>query len=198
MGILAAAGYLPPCDLQDFEFLGELGLSGKVRGVSGVLPSAIALGKGRRLIVPADNLEGASLADASRVHPIQRLMDVRAYLSGQVDFEAHTRNSQASKPEMHQIGAPNSRACSRQVERAGKLNRDLSTRELERDCALKSAERKYLTGAAETLKLSARGCHRTLKVARTIADLEDETRISRAHLSEALGYKSLEERTNWQ
>jgi magnesium chelatase family protein len=46
-----------------------------------------------------------------------------------------------------------------------------------------------LTKAAETLKLSARGYHRVLRVARTLADLGGEARISRVHVAEALGYR---------
>ena len=44
------------------------------------------------------------------------------------------------------------------------------------------------------MHLSPRGCERLLKVARTIADLEGSQRIQKAHLSEAAGYRSLEEK----
>ncbi len=46
-----------------------------------------------------------------------------------------------------------------------------------------------LRHAADTLGLSARGFHRTLKVARTIADLEGSSTVSRAHVAEALSYR---------
>jgi magnesium chelatase family protein len=48
-----------------------------------------------------------------------------------------------------------------------------------------------LTKATETLKLSARGYHRVLRVARTLADLGGEAQITRAHIAEALGYRRL-------
>lgn len=46
-----------------------------------------------------------------------------------------------------------------------------------------------LRQAADTLGLSARGFHRTLKVARTIADLDGEDRVGRMHVAEALSYR---------
>jgi len=49
--------------------------------------------------------------------------------------------------------------------------------------------RMLLQTAAERLGLSARGYHRVLKVARTIADLEDVNAIAPAHIAEALRYR---------
>ena len=46
-----------------------------------------------------------------------------------------------------------------------------------------------LRRAAETLALSARGFHRTLRVARTIADLDAAEQVTRAHVAEALSYR---------
>ncbi len=46
-----------------------------------------------------------------------------------------------------------------------------------------------LTRAAETMRLSARGYHRVLRVARTIADLESVKQIARSHIAEALSFR---------
>ncbi len=46
-----------------------------------------------------------------------------------------------------------------------------------------------LRHAAETLKLSARGFHRTLRVARTLADLDGMETVGACHVAEALSYR---------
>ena len=58
------------------------------------------------------------------------------------------------------------------------------------DVAAPDAEgRKLLTEAAERFKLSARGYHRVLRVARTLADLEASDAVKRIHVAEALSYR---------
>ncbi len=52
---------------------------------------------------------------------------------------------------------------------------------------------KLLRDAAETMRLSARGYHRVLRVARTLADLDGMDKIGRLHLAEALSYRALAE-----
>ena len=47
--------------------------------------------------------------------------------------------------------------------------------------------------AADAMRLSARGYHRVLRVARTLADLDGAEKIGRLHLAEALSYRALAE-----
>ncbi|MFN4088471.1 MAG: YifB family Mg chelatase-like AAA ATPase [Alphaproteobacteria bacterium] len=60
---------------------------------------------------------------------------------------------------------------------------------LETAAALDAAGRRLLTEAAERLRLSARGWHRVLRVARTLADMEGVDAIARIHVAEALSYR---------
>ncbi|HEY4944103.1 MAG TPA: hypothetical protein VII56_21925 [Rhizomicrobium sp.] len=54
-----------------------------------------------------------------------------------------------------------------------------------------AAGAKLLTQAAEAMRLTARGYHRVLRVARTIADLVGAERVARPHIAEALSYRRI-------
>jgi magnesium chelatase family protein len=71
-------------------------------------------------------------------------------------------------------------------------NAQMTPRDLERFCALTPRGRELLSGAVERLGLSARAIARVLKVARTIADLEESEEIAPSHLAEAIQYRSLD------
>lgn len=77
-----------------------------------------------------------------------------------------------------------------QQNRAKKANGLLSNNEIKDFCALDSAGKKIMQSAIEKLNLSARGFYRILKVARTIADLDNVEKIKVSHLSEALGFRA--------
>lgn len=70
-----------------------------------------------------------------------------------------------------------------------RFNADMGAAEVERFCRLRTEERKYMERMFSAMHLSARGYHRILKVARTIADLEGDDRIREEHLSEAICYR---------
>ena len=79
-----------------------------------------------------------------------------------------------------------------QLQRAGKINAHLTSKEIERDCKLEEKDALFLENALTKLGLSVRAYHRILKVSRTIADLEGETQIHQRHLAEALGYRAMD------
>ena len=72
------------------------------------------------------------------------------------------------------------------------LNSRMSTRLLRRHCQLDAAGQELLRNAMETLGLSARAHDRILRVARTIADLDGSDEVREGHVSEAIGYRTLD------
>ncbi|MBV9556456.1 MAG: YifB family Mg chelatase-like AAA ATPase [Pseudolabrys sp.] len=70
-------------------------------------------------------------------------------------------------------------------------NAQVSGSILEEVARLDAAGKKLLKDAADAMQLSARGYHRVLRVARTLADLDGAETVGRVHLAEALSYRAL-------
>ena len=77
----------------------------------------------------------------------------------------------------------------RQLQRQGCANAQLDPTGLREHCRLADEDAHWLEQASERLGMSLRAAHRVMKVARTLADLEGQPRIVRAHLAEALQYR---------
>ncbi len=75
-------------------------------------------------------------------------------------------------------------------------NAQMSSRLIREHCTIDTAGKALLKKAMEKLGLSARAYDRILRVARTIADLEQEANIQSYHLAEAIQYRSLD-KNNW-
>ena len=65
----------------------------------------------------------------------------------------------------------------------------MKVQDIKKFCQLDEKSQNLLKNAAMQLNLSARAYHRVLKLARTIADLENSTQIHPQHLAEALQYR---------
>jgi magnesium chelatase family protein len=74
-------------------------------------------------------------------------------------------------------------------------NAGLSGRSLSEHCRLGSEEHDFLERAVNALGLSARAFTRVLRIARTIADLAEESQITRPHLAEAINYRTLDRKS---
>lgn len=83
-------------------------------------------------------------------------------------------------------------ARNQQLSRQERLNHQLKTSALEKHCKLSDPLTAFLSQAMNRLKFSNRATHRILRVARTIADLDNSPQIKQHHLIEAIGYRTLE------
>lgn len=84
-------------------------------------------------------------------------------------------------------------AHERQYQRQGVLNCAVKANELLSVCQLSDDDHEFLVTAIEKLKLSHRAYHRTLRLSRTIADLDQQQHVQQKHIAEAMGYRALDQ-----
>ncbi|HEX4986958.1 MAG TPA: YifB family Mg chelatase-like AAA ATPase [Burkholderiales bacterium] len=90
LGILAASGQVPAGRLGDYEFAGELALTGELRAIRGALAMTYgAHREGRAFVLPADSAAEAALVRAATVLPAATLLAVCAHLAGREPLAAH-------------------------------------------------------------------------------------------------------------
>lgn len=106
-------------------------------------------------------------------------------LGGQDSGAGQSVNSQAARQQVI-------KARERQLKRQGKINARLSVKELQRVCQLGQQEKGLLTRLGDRLGISARALHRTLRVARTLADLDASEPVLKKHLAEAVQLRRLD------
>ncbi|WP_107687770.1 YifB family Mg chelatase-like AAA ATPase [Neisseria wadsworthii] len=80
-------------------------------------------------------------------------------------------------------------ARSRQLNRQGKTNAQLSVTELDEKAMISEEAKKALGDLIEKLSLSARSFHRIMRVARTLADLNDDETVNRQHVLRAVSFR---------
>jgi magnesium chelatase family protein len=96
--------------------------------------------------------------------------------------------SKNKKEESHKYKSLISTTREAQIKRSRKLNNSLTTKEI-KEWKINDEIKNLLNTASEKIKLSPRGYYKTLKVARTIADIENSNEIKKGHILEALQYR---------
>jgi magnesium chelatase family protein len=98
-------------------------------------------------------------------------------------------SDQKSADKMKQLVATARNCQAKRYGNGQKLNAAMSNQDIKQHAQLSPAAKQLLDMAAQRLDISARSYMRSLKVARTIADLENSTTIEPVHVSEALQYR---------
>ena len=120
--------------------------------------------------------------------PLLDRIDIRIELARLPSSELVTARRDGERSE--QVGVRVRAARGRQHRRQACLNARLTTAELEQHCALTPDCRELVQSSIEKLGLSARGYHKLLRLARSIADLDSAEVIRRNHLAEAVSLRA--------
>jgi magnesium chelatase family protein len=90
LGILAASGQLPANALHEYEFAGELSLTGDLRPIRGALAMAYSAQRcGRTFVLPQTSAAEASLVREARILPAKTLLEVCAHLARRESLQAY-------------------------------------------------------------------------------------------------------------
>ena len=107
LGILAATGQIPSDRLNDYEFAGELALTGELRPIRGALAMTYrAVSSGRAFILPQANAAEAALVEDATVYGAQSLLQVAAHLAGRElisPFVSEPRTMPPHYPDMREV-----------------------------------------------------------------------------------------------
>ena len=101
LGILAASSQIPAASLADYEFAGELSLSGALRPIRGALAMSLqAAGDGKVFILPGDSASEAALTGHDGILAAESLLAVCAHLSGRDQLSAASAVNLENTPNL--------------------------------------------------------------------------------------------------
>lgn len=108
LGLLAASGQIPANTLAELECIGELGLSGDIRPVRGVLPAALAARQAQRsLVVPRANAEEASLVSGLTIYAVDHILQLVDHFTQQQPLEPYRSSGLAEScppyPDLQEV-----------------------------------------------------------------------------------------------
>lgn len=98
LAVLAASGQIPAASLEEYEFAGELALSGALRPIRGTLAMLLAADRARTFIVPRACADEAALVEGGRVLCAESLSEVCAHLAGHAALTPPTRGQCVQPP----------------------------------------------------------------------------------------------------
>ncbi|MFH2136007.1 MAG: YifB family Mg chelatase-like AAA ATPase [Pseudomonadota bacterium] len=99
LGILAASGQIPADKLNEYEFAGELALTGELRPIRGALAMTYrAANSGRAFVLPEANAAEAALVEDAAVYPARSLLQVAAHLAGREAIERFIPQVESAAP----------------------------------------------------------------------------------------------------
>jgi magnesium chelatase family protein len=89
LGILAASAQIPAARLGEYEFAGELSLSGELRAVRGALAMTVRASRsGRAFVLPTASAREAALVREAAIYPAATLLEACAHLAGEKALES--------------------------------------------------------------------------------------------------------------
>ncbi len=99
LAILAASGQLPGNNLANYEFAGELALTGELRSIRGALAMTLAArAQGKTLILPMESAREAALVEGARILAANHLLEVCAHLLGRAELPVPVPTDTAAVP----------------------------------------------------------------------------------------------------
>ncbi|MGI6380184.1 MAG: YifB family Mg chelatase-like AAA ATPase [Anaerolineae bacterium] len=125
--------------------------------------------------------------------PLMDRLDIHVQVP-RVDYEklTNTQMGESSHAVRERVEAARAHQRSRFAGTRLHCNADMGPKEIRQHCTLDAEGRALAKAAMRQLGLSARGYHRVLKLARTIADLAQSKDIVSVHLAEALQYRKIQ------